>query len=374
MSYRGFRLALVLCLLSLINVSQAQQFPPLWTLNRTCAADPIPTPEGFDFPGAIISVVPDDGVRALRAATRQTYYVAFAGSNFIEGGALSPDGKWYAVPYGYIQTAATSDFRYIVQELRVISTGTVPQIVARMAWQATFQVGKLQPIRWLDNETLIFAQGSFLQEQTPQVVKPFSEEAQPGDLGDYAYLSPDLTRGFKLIGDSWSLIDVATAKTLTRFPALTDQLILFRWSPDSSRFAAIKEQADSRTLQFYGREGNLTANVAALTQERLPWNFAWSPDGTKFVFSAYDPYKNENTLHLGDIQTQTVTDTCILLVNRHEGKHDSGVLWSPDGNQLLMVTSARFDDRSAQQIMDVATGIRYSLGVYTGGLIGWSVE
>src|SRR5689334_9934321 len=90
---RLFKTLFLLYLIMLVgNLTLAQQFPPLWTLNRACATEPIPTPEVFDFPGAIISVVPDDGVRALRATTRQTYYVAFAGSNFIEGGALSPDG------------------------------------------------------------------------------------------------------------------------------------------------------------------------------------------------------------------------------------------------------------------------------------------
>ncbi|HEX2620985.1 MAG TPA: hypothetical protein VHL11_12580, partial [Phototrophicaceae bacterium] len=136
-----------------ISAQARQGFPTLvpWAVNRHCAADPIAPPEGWSFPGVIVSTVPEDGIRGLRADTFKTYYIAFAGSNFTEGGALSPDGKWYAVPFGYIQTAASSDLRYIVQELRVMSTEALPKVRAQMVWKASYQVGAIQPIRWLDN-------------------------------------------------------------------------------------------------------------------------------------------------------------------------------------------------------------------------------
>jgi hypothetical protein len=50
------------------------------------------------------------------------------------------------------------------------------------------------------------------------------------------------------------------------------------------------------------------------------------------------------------------------------------VIWSPDSTQLALLTSTALDDPNAQQIMEVATGVRYSLGVYTGGYIGWGAQ
>lgn len=342
-----------------------------WTLVRDCAPEPVPRPEGWTFPGVIVSIMLDDGVRGLRAETFRTYYIAFAGSNFIEGGGLSPDGATFAVPYGYIETAAAFDVRYKVNELRIISTEAVPQIRARIGWKATFQDPDIPQIQWRDDETLIFPQGSFLDGLSPQTVQPFTGESQTSDFGaltgqNISQWSPDFTRAFSPDYDSWALFDLASGAVLGRFAAP-----LFLWSPDASMFATTSDVENQRGLQLYDRHGTWIDRVADLTTDRRLWNFLWSPDGAKFAYSAYDPYKNENTLYIGDMASKTVTEPCVLLVNRHDGQRESGIIWSPDGTQLALLTSSAFDDPNAVQIMEVATGERYSIGVYAGGFIGW---
>jgi WD40 repeat protein len=357
---------IALLMIALMLGQPAQDDLPQWSLSRECADDPVARPEGWTFAGIIASIVPDDGIRGLRADTFKTYYLAFAGSNFIEGGALSPDGRFLAVPYGYIETAGTLDVRYKVNELRIISTEAFPQIRARIGWQATFQHPNIPQVLWLDDETLLFPQGSFLDGLSPQRVKPFTNEVMPDTVLMGMRFSPDLTRAFSPDYDSWGLFDLSSGAVLARYPTLP-----LAWSPDSSLFARVSDTGMERWLQLVDREGQLLANAADITPDRRLWNFRWSPDGSKFVYSAYDPYKNENTLYIGDMTTQTVTDACVLLVNRHDGEHESGVVWSPDGTQLALLTSQATDDPNALQILNVETGERYSIGVYAGGLMGW---
>jgi WD40 repeat protein len=356
----------VLLLLTLAPPSA--QSLSLWTTTRECAPPSVPRPEGWRFPGVITSLVLDDGIRGFRADTFRTYYLAFAGSNFVEGAALSPDGTWLAVPYGYIQTAAAFDVRYIVNELRLISTGLNPQIQRQLSWQASFQYPDIAPIEWLDNETLLFPQGSFLQGQTLQTVNPLTNEAAPLDVGGLngkplTALSPDLTYAFSPNLDTWALFDLNSGERQEQFPAPA-----LDWSPDGRYFAGV---VDGRSLHLYDRDGTAIAHVADVGVDRRVWNFSFAPDGSRFIYTAYDPYQNENTLYIGDMDGETIIDTCILLMNRHDGERESGVLWSPDSTQLVLLTSDRLDDPNALQIYDLEENVRYSVGVYIGGLIGW---
>ncbi|MBC8100466.1 MAG: hypothetical protein H7Y11_13560 [Armatimonadetes bacterium] len=367
MTYYRWRwggLVLLLC----VTVSAAA---PGWVTVRQCAADPIATPEGFTFPGVIVSIVPDDGVRALRAETMRTYYIAFAGENFIEGGALSPDGAWYAVPAGYIETAATDDIRYKVNELRVYSTAANPKLTARLGWRATLQYGALTPMQWQDAQTLLFPDGSFLDDAALQVIQPFSGEIQPSTLAKFTHLAPDGLRGFMPMSDGLTLLDTQTEQALAPFTPSPASVTAFRWSPDSAQFVALRETEDARWLALYDRDGVLIADVYDLTRERVLWNLRWSLDGTHFAFSAYDPYRNENSMYVVDVAEQRVSDPCVLLVNRHDGVGVYGAVWSPDGTQMALLTTQSIEDPNALQLLDLASGTRYGLGVYSGGLLGW---
>lgn len=357
-----------------------------WPITQDCAAEAESAPEGWTFPGVILTLYPDDGVRALRAALGSTYYITFAGSAFVQGGALSPDGQWFAFPYGYIQNAVAFDTRYIVQEIRVHSTEAVPQLRRRIPWTATFQqhtpfrAGEsvdLPRIVWLDSARLLYPQGSFDGGLEYAELTPLAEDVSPmpTDFGDYRWLSPDLGRGFVFEAGAWTLVDIDNEQNLRSFPASPNGLSWFIWSPDSSQFATITVEGETRSLARYDANGQHIETMLNFTSDQSLWNFGWSPDGQGVLFSLYDPQHNENRLYIGDVDAQTLTDTCLLLVNEHRGDVDGvyGALWSPDGAQIALIV-AQDVNGNPFQIMDVATGQRYGLTGYTGGIMAWGAD
>ncbi len=343
---------------------------PTWTVVRECLPDAQPRPSDFGFPGFIASYVPGDGIRALRAGTFTTYYLAFAGSNFIESAAFSPDGRWMALPYGFIETAAAFDVRYRVGELRVMSTGTYPQISARVPWQASFQQGALEPVYWLDDEHLVYVSGSFLNGQTPQQVQPFSAEVSRFALGVYDTLAPDHSRGFQADADRLALIDLSQRTSggavLAHLPSQHANLSGFVWSPDSAQFAALEfDHGAERWLSLIARDGTLLVRLLDVTSDRLLTNFRWSPDSTQFAFTVYNPYDDESLLYTGDMETQTIIERCVLLNTLYTRAPEQALAWSPDSTQLALALT------DGLHIYDTVTDTLYRIGDDIGGLIDW---
>lgn len=367
----------VLWLAPLVNAQpqNAEIQSETWQIEQQCTAKETLPPEGWAFPGVILTSIPDDGVRALRATVGTTYYIAFAGNAFLQGGALSPDGRWFAFPYGYVQTVATWDLRYIVQEIRVHSTDVVPQLRRRIPWRGIFQTGAvyrpgastdLPVLQWLDNETLAYPQGSFEDGLDYVQVHPFAEslELVPDVSGDYAFRAPDGERGFRLDSGLWALFDLTKDALMTRFPAFNDGLPLFRWSTDSARFAAMRIEDDLRILSLFDRDGTPLEDVLLFTSEQILQHFAWSPNNTQFLFSLYDPQENEHRLYLGNLETRQIMDTCVLLANDARS-----AVWSPDGTHIaLMAAHSNFN---RFQLYDLESGKRYAVAGYSGEIIGW---
>lgn len=343
---------------------------PQWTIVRDCLPEAQPRPSDFRFPGFIASYVPGDGIRALRSETFTTYYLAFAGSNFIESAAFSPDGRWMALPYGFIETAGAFDVRYRVGELRVMSTGTYPQISARVSWQASFQQGALADIHWLDNERFAFVSGSFLDGQTPQQVQPFNAEVTPFTLGLYDTLSPDHMRGFQADADRAALVDLSTntsgGAVLAHLPSQHANLSGFVWSPDSTQFAALEgDEGSSRWLSLISRDGELSVRLLDVTTDRLLSNFRWSPDSRQFAFSVYNPYDDESLLYTGDVETQTIVERCLPLNTRYHRAPEQALAWSPDSTHLALALP------DGLHIYEPSADALYRIGEDIGGLIDW---
>jgi WD40 repeat protein len=350
--------------------AQSTDEPSEWSLVRECLPQAQPRPEDYTFPGFIASYVPDDGIRALRSETFTTYYLAFAGSNFVEAADFSPDGRWLAIPYGFIETAGAFDVRYLVQELRIMTTGTFPQISARVPWQASFQQGDLTAAAWLDKETFSFPQGSFLNGQTVQQVQPFTGEIRPFGAGTYEHRSPDGARGFQTETGRLALYDLTNPflSPLAYFPVQQVNLSGMVWSPDSSQLLALEADAGAeRWLSLYSRDGVLLARIFDLTVEHLLASVNWSSDGTQFAFTAYDPYDNENALYIGEVANQTVRETCLLLETRYTHTPEEALAWSPDGASLALALPAGL------HIYESTANALYRIGDDIGGLMGWMI-
>lgn len=328
-----------------------------WQITTACAVvSESPAP----LDGVILTHDPDAGVRALRAGVATTYFIAFEGSNFTGAGALSPDGRWFAMPHGTITTAAAFDVRYRVTEIRVHSTDAVPQIRRRIPWDATFQAGEVPSIRWLDADTLLYPEGGLDDPLTGVSVDPLADplEKIASPLAAYPALAPDLQAAIGRYQDTDALYDTASGWVRAR---LTD-LSGYMWSPDSARFAAVQRlESESVALVVVEAASLETRVLLNVPPDHVVRNLRWSPDGTRLAFSLFDPQENANRLYIGALDGGTLTDPCIGL---HPGV--AAVAWSPDGARLALVTA---DDRL--ELYEPGTGERYTLSGFSGGLIGW---
>lgn len=326
-----------------------------WPLTQDCAAaaDPLP------FDGVIVTANPDEGVRALRSSIGATYFVAFAGSNFTQAGALSPDGRYFAVPYGTIQVAGSFDNRARITELRLHTTDPVPQIVRRIPWDATFQDYEIPAVRWLDSETILFAGGKFAEPKVYYTVNVFADEItpQPTPLGQYETIAPDQQQGIGRYQDSYALYELSSGWVIRRLVDMRG----FVWNPVASVFAALVQDGATRLLALLTPDA-AQQTILTLDERYVVRNFTWSPDGERFAFSLFDPQEDENRLVIGDTRTETLMDTCILLHNAVRG-----AVWSPAGDRLAVVTSQL-------EIFDLAANTRHPAAPFSGGLIGWGAN
>ncbi len=295
------------------------------------------------FSGIILTRALFDGVRALRPDVATTYYIAFDGANITDGGTPSPDGRYYAVPNGYIQTNTTADVRYVVQELRIITTERVPRVVARIPWQASFPVGTrfaptqgIARLTWLDSETFVFPSGSMNTPQTWQQVKPFSTPVSviPFEAGAWQPLSPDQRRGLKPDARGWAVYDVASRSEVGRLPPLSASQQM-AWSPDSARLAAVIDGEAGTSLALFWRGGALANIVHTAEAGTSIANLRWSPDGRQLAYTVFDPQSGQNRLYLYNLDGEQTTITCLDLLNLPDV-----VTWSPDGLRLAVLAGS----------------------------------
>lgn len=347
-----------------------------WARLEACAGLPIAAPsEPFD---GILVMVNDDAARGYRSAVPTTYVLTFAGSNFLRGGAVSPDGEYYAMPYGIINTVTGSDVRYVVQEIRIVSTGVVPRIEQRIPWRASFPVGTaftsdgdIPAIRWLDTATIQFVSGTVSEGYTPVTVKVF-EGDDMGIARGYPSIatSPDGTRAIMRAGGGLQLIDTTTGMTLATLPNTANGALQTAWSPDSAMFAMTDLLDGMLSLRLYDADGSITDTILALEPERVLWNLRWSPDGTRLALTTFDPQTDENRLHVVDLEARTVTDTCIPVVADIDGRFLAGIAWSPDSTRIAAITRQTSASPHVQ-IVSLADRSRYMLIPAAGRLLGW---
>jgi WD40 repeat protein len=347
-----------------------------WTPVEACAGLPSAAPDA-PFDGLLI-MVDSDAARAFREEIATTYVLSFAGGNFVGAGAVSPDGKYYAVPNGVITTVSSSDVRYTVQEIRIVTTETVPRIVARITWRASFPFGTrftssgdIPPIQWLDGDTIQFISGTISDGHTPVEVDVFDGGEMDIAKG-YPVLaaSPDRTRMIAVRDGGLALIDTASAGIVAALPPTPRGALQAAWSPDGARLALTTVDDGAVTLRLYRDDAGENETVVTLPPEQILWNLRWSPDGTRLAFTAFDPQTNENRLHIADAAARTVTDTCLPLVADVTGKPFAALAWSPDSTRIAVLT-AQTSAQPQIQIYSVDDRTRYTLIPAAGRLLGW---
>lgn len=368
-------LAVLLSINSLISYKSAAQNGG-WEEIESCAQLPSARP-GTPFDGVLV-MVDSDAARAYREPITTTYVLSFAGGNFVKAGAVSPDGKHYAVPNGIITTVSSNDIRYTVQEIRIVTTETVPRIVERIPWRASFPFGTrftssgdIPPIQWLDENTIQFVNGTISDGHTPVEINVF----QGGDMGiatGYSApgLSPDRTRAIAFNDGGLALVDTSEMRAVAVLPPTPDDALQIAWSPDSTAFALTTLEDGAVTLRIYSEGASENEAIVTLPPEQILWNLRWSPDGTQLAFTAFDPQANENRLHVANTRERTVTNTCLPLVADINGQPFAALAWSPDSTRIAVMT-AQTSARSQIQIYSVGERTRYMLVPAAGRLLGW---
>jgi WD40 repeat protein len=347
-----------------------------WEQIEACAGLSSARPDA-PFDGLLV-MVDSDAARAFRDEIATTYVLSFAGGNFVSAGAVSPNGKHYAVPNGVITTVSSSDIRYTVQEIRIVTTETVPRIIERIPWRASFPFGTrftssgdIPPVQWLDDDTIQFVNGTISDGHTPVQIDVFVG-GEMGIAKGYPALgaSPDRTRVIAIDSGGLALVDTSDMSVIAALPPTPYDALQIAWSPDNTTFALTTIDDDAITLRLYSNDAVESETVVTLPPEQVLWNLRWSPDGSQLAFTAFDPQTNENRLHVADASAQTVTDTCLPLVADVSGKPFAALAWSPDSTQIAVLTG----QTSAQpqiQIYSVSGRTRYTLIPVAGRLLGW---
>lgn len=327
-----------------ISTAQSQESDEGWTIIQNCATsgDPI-----TDYGGTIFTYEPEVGIRGLRADMPSSYFVAFDGTNFTGAAAVSPDGELIAIPSGLISFSTLVDETYQVNEIRVQSTDpATTSITNRIGWQANYRGTQpdlvMRDIRWLDENTLLYAQDTWQNEIGQNAI--FFVNAATDETTEWENsvvrevlngLSPDRSRAFGLYQFGISLIDVESGEML--LDATQPRSHLLGWSPDSSQFALQSSQrVDNEIipmLSLVNRDGENATLISTLDAAQL----RWSPDGTQFAFSAYNEDTRNHRLLIGDVNAQIITDHCMDVRYGNETT-GYGLQWSPDGTQLAILS------------------------------------
>lgn len=229
-----------------------------WPIVQRCVGEPITPPDNWTYDGTIL-MTGWAGLHAMNSNREVPYIVA---PHSIPGGALSPDGAWYALPRGSIsQNDNLVDWAYIVGDLTLYSTD-LPIQERRINWDVLFYGGSeftaVNPIVWLDNERFVYYTGSKWRELNPVTVNLFTEEvtAQEIDISpSYAFFPSN--DGMRFV-QHMSLYDLPSGQLIRQ--SILGNLV--DWSQNSHYFVSA-----GSGLWLYDREGNLLDTIFATLEE-----------------------------------------------------------------------------------------------------------
>jgi hypothetical protein len=350
-----------------------------WPIEERCIAEPALPPDDWSYPGTIL-MSGYAGIHGVQADWETPRVVVFLrrdenGDEPLIGGQLSPDGRWYAVPYGENFTEVSYNEYFFVHSLRLYSTSDDAilsfdldnyrdiYIYNAVAWS-------YMPVLWTDDNALVF--GKIL-------LHPFEHLAKeaPFDWTNSTllprYISPDLTLVYGAIWlDSGFIAGVYESTNPEALLVELKGVNGLSWRHDSSGFIAAVTQGEPSWsgLAYYDRNGILVERIFDLgggsivgfsstnpSRNEMPW----SPDGQYFAF-VQSLYPEPSRLYIIDWEEQIVIDTCL--------SSSSMPVWSPDGAMLAYLAPARRNTRVV--VVDMQSWQAYDVARHLGGdMVGW---
>jgi hypothetical protein len=352
---RRLGLPLAICLLMFAHVVSAQtETPttetfPTFPLVLKCIGTPTLPPKGWTYPGMIL-MSGYAGIHAMEADWSTPRVVAQftidqQGNVPIDGGQVSPDGKWYATPIGEVTSSESLNSYWLVNGLRLYNL--VDESKSFTLWLKDYtdiyrfysNAWSYLPIEWQDNSSLII--GKIL-------LHPFDNRAETArlDLSDSflapRVVSPDETRAYGggtafLNEFQPGLHDLSIPKTIANVVGLKH----ISWRRDSAGFMGEMQEDEQawHGFAYFDRDGKLinyviqfdawSYDVGRLLSGRS--ELQWSPDDRYFVF-AINSDSGTRELYIVDTPESKVMDTCLTSLTQP--------VWSPDGSMFAYLTNA----------------------------------
>lgn len=292
------------------------------------------------------------GIHAMQADWETPHVVAFFHADHlgypIEGGQLSPDAMWYAVPVGERFTEVSFNVYWFARGLRIYSSiddtelsfnlsdyyellNRVPGI-PETAW--TYEA-----VGWIDNESLVMGQLLF---------RPFEDEVEVAgfSVGESTFtdlaIAPDWTRAFGYIrsGAGYEGIFDPAAEDIVIAPLQAEAVA---WRPDSSGFIAEQVSEAEDQLSLFSRDGEFIERLYIADKWCLDISrpvagrneLGWSPTNRYFAFVHDLAYPKSTELVLLDMTDRIAINTCLNSVAQP--------VWSPDGTQVALLVPASED-------------------------------
>jgi hypothetical protein len=307
-----------------------------WPIEQRCVGDPTPPPDDWTYDGTIL-LTGYAGIHGVNAAWDTPRVLTFLNEDNLWGGALSPDGNWYASPRGNFTITESYNGITEIWEIRVFPVNGQRDSAYSIPYRETFFQYMHGQVYWKDNENFLYF----------DLINPVTGEIRvwnkPDSVWDAhphkrSYFAPDWTRQIYYENEnqpSWGIYNVENDEILDNLN-ITPPIA---WKPDSSEFVATITDGTampSYSLALFDRDG-VQDDVIVSAPEFEFGLFAidWSADGRylafiTFPFAYYSAerkvyslayYGFENTLYIADTEQKRIINTCMAV--------GEGLAWSP---------------------------------------------
>lgn len=378
---------LLLLSISIVHAQEATATPDtLWPVVEQCMGAPTKPPQDWSYDGTIL-MTGYAGIHGVNTKWDTPRVLVFLGEKDIFGGALSPDGKWYASPIGWTEYTDGNNTVTTTDKMGIYST-LDSKLSHRIPWiSPTVYNGSFGQVYWRDNDHFIYPAFSGWQlvdistdnvtawnksDKIYDAYDPFMPRFAP-DWSKIIYYNHDSGNGTA----TFTLRDIASTTDI----ATLDIKRPILWKPDSTGFvaniSANKTNEDSipnENLALFNNQGALEETIFTppAGQQIGSLNKAWSSDSRYFAFITFaytifqgkfylKDFDAENTLYILDTKQQRVINTCLQV--------DTSFTWSLEGHKLAFV-QPKVRQQSVQ-IYDLEIEKVYSVAYHSGSVIGW---